>query len=380
MLQHRELWKQANKKMRKIQGDLIYLIISGLLEKVKEEKMIMPNGYGSVYKLSGNRRKPYAVRVTEIWSNGQQKYRYIGYYRTKQEAIKQLALYNDAPYDLEMSKVTFSEIYRRWYDDTFDEESNRSTVKNYTAAYKHCKPLYNMKMSDIRPSHMQDIINSCDKGYQTQKRIHILFNKLYKWCLDHDCLTKNYSSLVKVTQKDEPSVRHAFSSEEIQLIWDNVDKNEYISLLLILIYSGVRISELLNLKKKDVHLDEQWFYVRASKTNAGIRVVPIADKVLPFWRHFMKLSSCQYAVCNAGGDQLTYDNFKKRYFFPIMEKFGMNHTPHETRHTFISMAAMKNINQTIIKKIVGHKSIMNLTEEVYTHIEVKALLEAVNKL
>ena len=97
--------------MRKIQGDLIYLIISVLLEKVKEEKMRMPNGYGSVYKLSGNRRKPYAVRVTEIWSNGQQKYRYLGYYRTKQEAIKQLALYNDAPYDLEMSKVTFSEIY-----------------------------------------------------------------------------------------------------------------------------------------------------------------------------------------------------------------------------------------------------------------------------
>lgn len=58
----------------------------------------------------------------------------------------------------------------------------------------------------------------------------------------------------------------------------------------------------------------------------------------------------------------------------------MNHTPHETRHTFISMAVMKNINQTIIKKIVGHKSIMNLTEEAYTHIEVKALLEAVNKL
>lgn len=157
-------------------------------------------------------------------------------------------------------------------------------------------------------------------------------------------------------------------------------KNKYAPIVLILIYSGVHISELLDLKKEDVHIDEQWFYVRASKTNAGVRIVPIADKVLPFWRHFMNLSSCQYAVCNAGGDHLTYDNFKKRYFFPIMEKFGMTHTPHETRHTFISMAVMKNINQTIIKKIVGHKSIMNLTEEVYTHIEVKALLEAVNKL
>lgn len=63
-----------------------------------------------------------------------------------------------------------------------------------------------------------------------------------------------------------------------------------------------------------------------------------------------------------------------------MENLGMKHTPHETRHTFISQAVMKNINQTIIKKIVGHKSIMNLTEAVYTHIEIKELLNAVNKI
>lgn len=343
--------------------------------------MKLPNGYGSVYKLSGNRRKPYAARITTGWDEkGNQKFEFLGYFKTKQDALKELAAYNDNPYDLEMSKVTFQEIYQRWFSENFNEDSNRSTIKNYTAAYKYCKPLYEMKMADIRPHNMQDIINSCTKGYQTQKRIHILFNQLYKWCMEHDCIKKNYSSLVKVTKKEETKQRQAFSTEEIQLLWDNAQKNEYVPIVLILIYSGVRISELLDLKKEDVNLDEQWFYVRASKTNAGVRIVPIADKVLPFWEEFIKRSACQYAICNVKGQYLSYDNFKRRYFYPLMENLGMKHTPHETRHTFISQAVMKNINKTIIKKIVGHKSIMNLTEAVYTHIEIKELLNAVNKI
>ena len=63
-----------------------------------------------------------------------------------------------------------------------------------------------------------------------------------------------------------------------------------------------------------------------------------------------------------------------------MQELKIEYTPHETRHTFISMATAKNINPTLIKKIVGHKSLMSLTENVYTHPEINELLEAVNKI
>lgn len=49
--------------------------------------------------------------------------------------------------------------------------------------------------------------------------------------------------------------------------------------ILVLLYSGVRISEMLDLKKENVHLNEQYFDVICSKTENGIRKVPIADKV-----------------------------------------------------------------------------------------------------
>ncbi len=131
-------------------------------------------------------------------------------------------------------------------------------------------------------------------------------------------------------------------------------------------------------KKEDVHLDEQWFNVRHSKTEAGVRAVPIADKVLPFWRNFMEKSKSPYAVCTEDGKKLNYDNFVRAYWFPLMSELNMKHTPHETRHTFISLMVAANANQTILKKIVGHKSIMNITEKVYTHVEIQTLLREVN--
>lgn len=344
--------------------------------------MKLPNGFGSVHKASGNRRKPWIARVTQGWSDeGIQARQILGYYETRLDAMNALVEYNDNPYDLEMSKVTFTEIYQRWYKDTFDEETNRSTKKNFETAYKKAAILHNMKMGSIRPHHMQHVLDSIESSYTSIKRVQLLFQQMFKWCMDHDAIKKNYADRLKVKQTMESKARNAFSTEEINTIWKQVDTGAYVPVILMLIYSGVRISELLDLKKEDVHLEEQWFLVRDSKTEAGtMRPVPIADKVLPYWKAFIAKSQCEYSVTTPDGQRLQYENFKKRYWVPLMQQINMQHTIHETRHTFISQMVMRNVNQTIIKKIVGHKSIMNLTEKVYTHIEISELLKAVNLL
>ena len=81
-----------------------------------------PNGYGSFYKLSGNRRRPWAVRITTGWerdknnpdSLGKQKYKILGYYKTRPEAVLALAEYNNEPYDLDSNKITFEELFEKW--------------------------------------------------------------------------------------------------------------------------------------------------------------------------------------------------------------------------------------------------------------------------
>lgn len=351
------------------------------MQERNEIFMRLPNGYGTVYKLSGKRRKPYIARKTIGWDeNGKQQYCTIGYYKTKEEGLQALANYNDDPFDLTMSKLTFAEMYQKWFDDTFDDNSNRSTVKNYRTAYKHCSSLYNMRMSDIRLYHLQQVIDDCPTGYQSASRIKILFNKIFQWCVQREYIRKNYAENLTLPKVEQKTFRRAFTKEHIDLLWDVSKTNSNVNIVLMLIYCGVRINELLCLKKEDVNINEQWFRVRASKTNAGIRIVPIADKVLPFWKSFIEQSKCEYAVCTPSGEQFTYDNFRKNYWHPLMDDLKMDYIPHETRHTCNSLLIMANVNPTIRKKIIGHKSQMDIGESVYGHIYNDELLKAINQI
>ena len=196
-----------------------------------------------------------------------------------------------------------------------------------------------------------------------------------------EVLHNNLAEELKINAKSDETkrARREFSESEINLLWEysNLDS---VKIVLMLIYSGVRVSELLNLKISNVNLDEQTFFVESSKTDSGVRTVPIADKVLPFWQKFISDSQCGYVLNNTNGKPLKYDNFKRNYWTPLQNDLGLDHTIHETRHTCISMLVSANVNHTIIKKIVGHKSKMDLTEKVYTHINPKELVNAINKI
>lgn len=57
----------------------------------------------------------------------------------------------------------------------------------------------------------------------------------------------------------------------------------------------------------------------------------------------------------------------------------MEHRPHDTRHTCISLLTSAGVDERVIKKIVGHKG-QGVTETVYTHFEIDKLLDAINKI
>ena len=73
--------------------------------------MRLPNSYGSIVKLSGKRRRPYAVRITTGWTDeGKQIQKYLSYHAKRSDAMAALAEYNKAPYELDNQKITFAEM------------------------------------------------------------------------------------------------------------------------------------------------------------------------------------------------------------------------------------------------------------------------------
>ena len=99
--------------------------------------MRLPNSFGSVYKLSGKRRKPWAARKTVGWKTIEDTmqchpvYAFIGYYATRAEALQALTAYNENPYDLKADTITFKEVYDKWSDKHYETIKNANGYKAF---------------------------------------------------------------------------------------------------------------------------------------------------------------------------------------------------------------------------------------------------------
>lgn len=344
--------------------------------------MRLPNGYGSTYKLSGNRRRPWIARKTIGWSDeGKQLYQIIGYFKDRPEALQALAEFNKNPYSVEAAKITFAEIYERWKEENYRgklDRRERSRFAPYKAAFARSAPLHDMIFVEIRKAHMQPIIDTCEKGYETKKKIKGLFNQLYQYALENDITKNNYARFVKIPGEEAETTRRPFSQAEIDLLWDNLGRMDYIDTVLIMIYTGLRPGELMEIETANIFLDKR--YMRGGfKTRAGKnRVIPINKKIHPLIE--ARLSGGEYLIMNpTTGQRETYWNYNNKKWKQLMEQLQMNHRPHDCRHTFASLMDTAGANKLCIKRIIGHKS-QDLTDRVYTHKEIQELIAAVDMI
>jgi len=348
--------------------------------------MRLPNGFGNVSKLPGNRRKPYRARVTVGWladdtGKQHQQYKTIGYYASREEGLIALCNYHQNPAK-PSPQLSFSKVYDLWSKEHYSKIS-KSNERGYTSAFKLCEPLHDFTFSNIRLIHLQQIIDHLNKNYPVLRRIKILYSQLYKYAMQNDICEKDYSKYVDVSQykNRNPNAykREPFSEEEIALLWEISPRDIRASFILMMIYSGCRIGELLNLKKKDICLEHRYFYIKHAKTSSGIRYVPIADKVYPFWEKWYEKDDGIYLFSDQNQSPLKYHSFYGAFWKPLMAELKLEHLPHDTRHTCITMLTMAQISDKIIRKIVGHKG-QNVTEIVYTHFEIKELQDAINQI
>ena len=180
-----------------------------------------PNGYGSVFKLSGNRRNPFAVRITKGWTDdGKRIYKYLSYHATRKEAMQALASYNANPYNVDESDITFGELYERWKDRHFKNIS-KNTIKGYETSYGYCKPIFDMKIKDIRIVHLQNLIDGLNKNYGSLKVMKTLLNQLFKYAMELDIIQKDYSKFLKIGKHKVIKQKSIFTDDEISILWRN---------------------------------------------------------------------------------------------------------------------------------------------------------------
>ncbi len=337
--------------------------------------MKRPNSYGAVIYLGKNRRRPWAARVTDLQAsaesavNGQRtrKYKYIGYAETKAEAYEILDKYNANKTPINYLGITFGEIWQAWADRNLNKGS-KARAASYKAAIKKCEPLFPRRITNIRLADLQEIADqNAGASKSTLNNIKIVMSFVFEWAIKNDIVEKDYSKFVEISAKKTENhipLTHTQVNDLMALPAPNFTQK----LILLYLFTGCRPSELLELKKADVHLDEQYIHIRKAKTAAGVRLVPLADKIIPIARDLYN-SAVGNAFINCSYDE----------YITAFAKILPDHTPHDTRSTFISRMTEKDVPQIIIQKIVGHAT-GNVTGDVYTRLSLQPLLDAVNKL
>lgn len=342
--------------------------------------MKAPNGYGTVYKLSGSRRNPWTARIQvgyKINSKGNTAadYRFLGYYKTKREASEALAEYNYSKNSENVlkRKITLQELFEKYMDE-YDGKS----MDGIRSTFKILEPIQDMNVHLLSRDVVKDVLDRSGKSSAYLIKAKWILKKLLTMAYVGEYISKEKMDLILSIPMEKPkpiNPHKRMTREEIDMLWQNQD-NPYCQLALVKLFTGLRSSELFSIRKEDVHLEERYISINDSKTAAGQRVVPIPKSIHPIVKNFVDSKYQAFIPI----ERLMKTKHPSTNFRRWMKDFFPNTTkPHDTRHTYISMLQELGCPDPILKSIVGHSG-SDVTERVYTHISMEVKLMWVDKL
>ncbi len=340
--------------------------------------MKLPNGYGSVTKLSGKRRKPYIVRKTTGWHYDKDKdkmvqdYEVIGYAATKAEGLNMLSSYNKNPFDIDKRTITFAEVFEKMLVFHFKGDTTSRSYLNYNSAFNvHLTPLHKKLMIDIRREELQNILDNCKRKISTKNQICTVLHQMYAFAMMEDIVSKDYSAYLTVegeqTEEGEP-----FSLEAVQEFWKHTD-DETVQIILMMCYSSFRILEL---RVATIDLENRLLIGGVKNRDSRERIAPIHDSTFEFWKSFKENKQ----------EHFNPNYFRSYRFYPKLRELGFlyengkKHTPHDCRHTFSWLADKYEIDEVCKHLLMGHKLPGDIEQTVYRHRtteELKAALDLI---
>ena len=206
-------------------------------------------------------------------------------------------------------------------------------------------------------------------SYSSCKKVRTLLNQLFNYAIIKDYAITNYSLHLKLGPNIPTIQRKVFTRQQINKLWA-IDTS-YSHMILILLYTGLRIGELLNLRKQDIHRRSSYLIVRHAKTKAGEgRIIPLHHRIIPLIEQ-LYTNTDDYLFT------ISYTTFRK-HFKDIMKQLNCKHTIHDTRHTFASLLdAVAPPNA--LRSLLGHKQ-GDITTRVYTHKTIRELRKTIELL
>ncbi|RFU60789.1 site-specific tyrosine recombinase/integron integrase [Peribacillus glennii] len=253
----------------------------------------------------------------------------------------------------------------------FSPDTIRSYRISLTQFFSFCKKDF----SDVKATDVRAWLSSLEEQGLKPRTIHLKLSAL-KSFLEENLTKKNPTLTVKTPKKDD-SLPYYLSRREITLLQE-LTRNDLRDRALVetLYATGVRISELINIKLEDIKWENRQIWIRKGKGNKERFVLFSHDcaERLKAYLENRKINS-DFLFSNSRGGRWNRTLIEIR-FQKFSETLGFKVRPHTMRHTFAAHLAEKNMPQSYIQELLGYVNIN--TTRIYTRSTSVGAMQGVN--
>jgi len=262
------------------------------------------------------------------------------------------------------------------------------TVLNYLEEYFAIKYNRDVYLDEVTFGDLDDFIcsMSTEKKWQINsvKKCHYVLSSFFGYCYRKELCPKDISKQMEPV-KGEQKERVYLTTEEFERLINHLDHHIVKHIALTMFYSGIRISECLNLKIGDLDFKRSVFKIRKGKGKT-FRLVPMHEKLKKILKSYLKDNNLRdfkvregrvFATARSGTISAVYVNQKLKEA-SLRAGLPKGISAHVLRHSFASNLVNKNRSLVHVQKLLGHADLR--TTGIYTHAKLDELAESVNIL
>lgn len=314
------------------------------------------------------------------------------YGKTEKEAIKKYEKWLKCESNTPIERVqTVGEWAAKWLEIYKKDKVEYSTYRNYEMyVNNHIIPaLGRLKFKQVRPAHIEFFFRErAHLSKSAQKHIYIALNGIFKTAAENHFCKENPVKKQTSLSKKENKIK-VFSPTQVKKILEDAKKHQYGILVQLLLYTGLRIGELIALQWTDIDFKNNLINIQRAVTRAENgnykektpksgkeRIIGINETLKDILLNLPKKGI--YILTDENGHQLTYNSYYWKYnkFFEETNNYYLS--PHKCRHTYATYLLKGGADLRVIQSLLGHSNI-NVTE-IYTHIDTDDIKANVVKL
>ena len=288
-----------------------------------------------------------------------------------------------------MDKKEFCKIYliSEFLNYIRNKNYSENTIISYINDLYYFHEFIKMDFDKVKYDDVRDYLEYLnlkkEKSTSVSRKISSL-KSFYKFLYKNDYIDKKDYPLVKVTypKKEKKLPKFLYYNDLLEIINESSKDKDGIRdrLIIEMLYAtGVRVSELVNIKLNDIDFNNKRIIV-CGKGNKE-RIVYYGDYAEEVLNKYLKThvrKNNNYLFLNSKGEQITDGGI--RYIIDnIMKKLSIKThvTPHVLRHTFATDMLNNGCDIKIVQELLGHSSLK--ATEIYTHVTNEHLKEVYYK-